>query len=149
MKTIPPSLLALFFSSVVSYQLLPQSYSIDRYKIVGGGGTSTNGTYSLSGTLGQSDAGGAMSGGCYSLAGGFWAIYAVQTPGLPNLIIYRAGPGVVVAWPNTGSYTLQQNSNLAVADGWVTSNYTINTANDTNSIIVLSLAGDVFFRLKQ
>ena len=40
-----------------------QSYSIDWYKIAGGGGTSTGGVYPVSGTIGQPDAGGAMTGG--------------------------------------------------------------------------------------
>ena len=35
-----------------------QQYSIDWYKIAGGGGTSTGGTYAVSGTIGQHDAGG-------------------------------------------------------------------------------------------
>jgi len=37
-----------------------QQYSLDWYKISGGGGTSTNGNYSITGTIGQSDAGGAL-----------------------------------------------------------------------------------------
>ena len=41
--------------------------------------------YSVSGTIGQHDAGGPMTGGNYSLTGGFWALYAVQTPGAPCL----------------------------------------------------------------
>ena len=52
---------------------LAQQYSIDWYKIAGGGGTSTGGTYSVSGTIGQPDASGPMTGGNYSLTGGFWA----------------------------------------------------------------------------
>jgi hypothetical protein len=40
-----------------------QTYSID-WSTVDGGGTSTGGVYSVSGTLGQPDAG-AMSGGDY------------------------------------------------------------------------------------
>jgi hypothetical protein len=60
-----------------------QSYSIDWYKIAGGGGTSTGGTYTVSGTIGQHDAGGPMTGGNYSLTGGFWALISVvQTAGL-------------------------------------------------------------------
>ena len=39
-----------------------QSYSIDWYKVSGGGGTSTGGVFSVSGTIGQPDAG-KMSGG--------------------------------------------------------------------------------------
>ena len=52
-------------------------YAIDWFTIDGGGGTSTGGAYSVRGTIGQLDAG-AMSGGNYSLAGGFWG--ASQTP---------------------------------------------------------------------
>jgi hypothetical protein len=40
-----------------------QQYTIDWHKIAGGGGTSTGSVYSVSGTIGQSDASGAMSGG--------------------------------------------------------------------------------------
>ncbi len=89
-----------------------------------------------------------MSGGNYSLTGGFWALISViQTPGLPNLIITHSGHSVIVSWPDTGSYTLQQNSNLANSGGWVTSGYPITTANGTNSITVTPPAGNLFFRL--
>ncbi len=52
-------------SSVATYQL-------DWYTVDGGGGSSTGSVYSLSGTIGQADAG-AASGGTYTLAGGFWS----------------------------------------------------------------------------
>ena len=127
-----------------------QSYSIDWYKIAGGGGTSTNSQYSLSGTIGQPDASVAMTGGSYSLTGGFWSLISVvQTPGLPDLTIAHSGNSVVVSWPNTGSYTLQQNANLALANGWVTSGYSISTANCINSITITPPTGNLFFRLKQ
>ncbi len=126
-----------------------QSYSIDWYKVTGGGGTSSNGQYSVSGTIGQQDASGAMTGGNYSLTGGFWSLIAlVQTPGAPNLTITQAGNSVIVSWPNTGSYTLQQNSNLAASAGWATSGYSITTnANGTNNITITRPAGNLFFRL--
>ena len=125
-----------------------QSYSIDWYKIAGGGGTSTGGTYQVSGTIGQSDAGGPMTGGNYSLTGGFWALISVvQTPGLPNLAITHTGNSVIVSWPNTGSYTLQQNSNLANVSGWTTSGYAITPNNGTNSITISPPTGNLFFRL--
>src|SRR5271157_115472 len=99
-----------------------QSYSIAWYKVAGGGGTSTNGQYSVSGTIGQQDASTAMTGGSYSLTGGFWSIISVvQTTGVPNLTITFVGPNsVVVSWPDTGNYTLQQNSNLAAPAAWAT-----------------------------
>jgi hypothetical protein len=126
-----------------------QSYSIDWFKIAGGGGTSTNGQYSVSGTIGQHDASGAMTGGSYSLTGGFWSLISVvQTTGAPTLSITHAGNRVIVSWPDTGSYTLQQNSNLA-GGSWTSSVYTITTTNGTGSITLPSPAGNLFFRLKQ
>jgi hypothetical protein len=146
MKTI----LVLFGSAcVLVISALAQSYSIDWYKIAGGGGTSTGGTYSVSGTIGQHDAGGPMTGGSYSLTGGFWALISVvQTAGLPDLTITFVGPNSVkVSWPDTGTYTLQQNSNLAVPGGWETSGYSITTTNGTNSITITPPTGNLFFRL--
>lgn len=46
--------------------------TIDWYTIDGGGGTSTGGGFELSGTIGQPDAGPEMSGGGFTLTGGFW-----------------------------------------------------------------------------
>lgn len=48
-----------------------QSYAITWWTVDGGGGTSSGGSYTLSGTIGQPDAG-VLSGGTYSLTGGFW-----------------------------------------------------------------------------
>ena len=47
-------------------------YSLTWSTIDTGGGTSAGSSYQLSGTFGQPDAGAALSGGGYSLAGGFW-----------------------------------------------------------------------------
>jgi hypothetical protein len=81
-------------------------YSIDSSTIDGGGGTSTGGVYSVTGTIGQPDAG-AMSGGNYTLQGGFWGVIAaVQTPGAPLLTVARSNNAVIVTWP-------------LPADGWV------------------------------
>src|SRR5687768_6261383 len=73
--------------------------------IDGGGGTSSGvtgsgGTYSVSGTIGQPDAG-AMTGGTYTLEGGFWSSpEPFQTPGGPPLTINPAGPGSsLISWP--------------------------------------------------
>src|SRR5215471_6882410 len=95
--------------------LRAQNYSIDWYKVAGGGGASTGAVYSVSGTIGQSDAGSAMSGGNYSLIGGFWALFAVQTPGAPLLKIFLTTTNTaVVSWPapSTG-FSLQQNTDLS------------------------------------
>jgi hypothetical protein len=142
--------LILLLSLLLPAASFGQPYSIDWHKIAGGGGTSAGGTYQVSGTIGQPDASGAMTGGNYSVTGGFWAlISAVQTPGLPNLTITLASPdSVKVSWPDTGSYTLQQNANLTTGT-WTTSGYTITSANGTNSISIAPPLGNLFFRLQQ
>ena len=111
MKTI----LVLFGSVlVIATSALAQSYNIDWFTIDGGGGTSTGGVYSVSGTIGQPDAG-TMSGGNYSLIGGFWgAVIPVQQTGAPTLFIASSGTNVTVSWqPNTPGFVLQQVSALA------------------------------------
>ena len=45
----------------------------------GGGTFSSGGSYTLGGTIGQPDAGG-MTGGAYTLSGGFWAGQAAPPP---------------------------------------------------------------------
>jgi hypothetical protein len=147
MKILLPSLIV---SLLLAAATVPaQTYSVDWHKIAGGGGTSTGGTYSVSGTIGQPDAGSAMTGGSYSLTGGFWSqIAVVQTDGLPLLTVTHSGNSVVVSWADTATCTLQQNSNLA-AGTWTTSGYTVTTAGGTNSITITSPAGNLFFRLKQ
>jgi len=146
-KTCRMALAFCFLTSALCLRAWGQ-YSIDWSTIDGGGGTSTGGVYSVSGTIGQPDACGPMTGGNYSLTGGFWALISVvQTAGLPNLIITFVGPNSVkVSWPDTGTYTLQQNSSVA-GGSWITSGYTITTSNGTNSITITPPTGNLFFRL--
>jgi hypothetical protein len=122
---------------------LAQQYSIDWYKVAGGSGTSTGGVYAVSGTIGQPDASTPMTGGNYSLTGGFWALYAVQTPGAPTLIITYSGNQAVVSWdPSATGWTLQTNNNLAAG---VWGNYLGLIVN--NSITNSPPKGNLFFRL--
>jgi hypothetical protein len=123
-----------------------QQYSINWHKIAGGGGTSTGGVYSVSGTIGQHDAGGPMSGGNYSVTGGFWSlIQVVQTPGAPTLIITHVGNQAIVSWdPSATGWTLQTNNNLSTG---IWGNYLGTVVN--NSTTNSPPTGNVFFRLKQ
>jgi hypothetical protein len=128
-----------------------QQYSIDWYKVSGGGGTSTGGpmsgtNYSVSGTIGQPDASGAMTGGNYSVTGGFWSlIQVVQTSGAPLLSIGYSGNQAIVSWDSSVTgWTLQTNSNLSTG-AW--GNYLGAVVN--NSVTNSPPAGNVFFRLTQ
>jgi hypothetical protein len=99
----------------------PQSYSIDWFTIDGGGGTSTGALYSVSGTIGQPDAGGPLSGGNYSLTGGFRSLLSVvQTPGSPWLsIMLTATNTALVSWPSPSTgFSLQQNTSGVGTVNW-------------------------------
>jgi len=145
----PPILFQFLILAFAScFQTWGQSYSIDWYKVADGGGTSTGGVFAVSGTIGQPEAGGPMTGGNYSLTGGFWSLYAVQTPGAPTLYITHTANTVTVYWQNVGSWTLQQNGNLTLPAGWSASGG-VSTSNGTNSITINNPAGNLFFRLEQ
>jgi len=69
-------------------------YGLDWWTVDGGGGTSTGGSYALSGTIGQPNAG-VLAGGGYTLAGGFWggaAALAVQYHLYLPLVLKNYGP---------------------------------------------------------
>ena len=95
-----------------------QNYNIPWYNI-GPAGTSAGGGYSVSGTIGQPDAG-TMTGGNYAVTGGFWSLFAVQTPGAPRLTITPAGPAqATISWtPNTAGYVLQSTDSLSPTN-WI------------------------------
>ena len=126
-----------------------QQYSVDWYKVAGGGGTSTNGQYSVSGTIGQPDASAAMSGGPYSVTGGFWAlINVVQTPGAPTLYISHAGNTVTVSWQNVSGWNLVQNGNLTTPVGSWSASSSPTVTGGTNYLNLVNPTGNLFFRLK-
>ena len=140
--------LASFVCCLQSSTVSAQSYTIDWYKIAGGGGTSTGGTYSVSGTIGQPDASAAMNDGNYSVTGGFWAlVQVVQTPGAPTLYVSHAGNVVTVYWQNVTGWNLRQDGNLAtpIASWPYGSSPTL--SNGTNYLNLTNTTGNVFFRL--
>lgn len=62
-------LLVLLAGSVLA--MMPSAINLDWGSSDGGGGTSSGGSFTLSGTAGQADAG-ILSGGQLRLEGGFW-----------------------------------------------------------------------------
>ena len=140
-------LLLWMFGGAVAFA---QNYSIDWFTIDGGGGTSTGGVFSISGTIGQPDAG-RMSGGNFTVEGGFWSIIAaVQTPGAPLLKVFRTTTNtVVISWPapSTG-FSLQQNPVVNNGASWIgVTNVPVVVGSD-NRVIISSPAGNKFYRLK-
>ena len=146
----------LYLSLLLPALSQAQTYSIDWYKIAGGGGTSsgTNGTniYAVSGTIGQQDASGAMTGGPYSLTGGFWSLIAlVQNAGAPTLSIPKSGNSAIISWPYPSTGFFLQTNSVISKTNW--SNYTgiisTNGAGTSNSVTIMPPVGNLFFRLAQ
>ena len=119
-------------------------YAIHWSTIDGGGGTSTNGQYSLSGTPAQHDAGGPMTNGQYSVTGGFWALpQAVQTEGAPTLMIAKGAPASAnISWsPPSTNWVLQERLSLT-SGAWTNS-----PSGATNPIVVPATLPTRFYRL--
>lgn len=121
-----------------------QPYTVDWYTIDGGGGTSTGGVYSVSGTIGQPDAGVTMTNGQFAVTGGFWALpTAIQAAGSPTLTIAAAGPGqATISWtPPTPGFVLQETWSLSPA------NWTNSPGSLTNGAVVPATLPKKFYRL--
>jgi hypothetical protein len=125
-------------------------YAINWWTADGGGGQSTGGVYAVTDTIGQPDAG-RMSGGQFTLAGGFWGIVAaVPTPGAPLLSIIRTETNKVVVWwpaPAEG-WLLQATTNL-VTGGSVWTEILPPYATNATSLYCIEAvrAGNKFYRL--
>jgi hypothetical protein len=149
-RRVAPTLMAL--GSLLGCTLATvhaQNYAIDWFTIGGGGGTSTGGVYSVAGTIGQPDAG-AMTGGSYTLQGGFWGlIAAVQTTNAPLLSILRTSTNTVaVFWPSPSTdWNLQQNTNSVSSVNWSNVTATIQDDGTTKTLIVNPSVGNRFYRL--
>ncbi len=143
--------LRILFAAGFLAALVPataQNYSIDWFSIDGGGGTSTGSVYSVSGTIGQPDAG-IMSGGNFTLVGGFWSIIsAIQSPGAPLLrIVLTSSNSVIVAWPAPSpNFILEQNSDLSTSNWLGTPAPTV--VGNENQLLVNPPFGNRFYRLK-
>ena len=133
---------------LVAFCARAQTYSIDWFTIDGGGGTSTGGVYSVSGTIGQPDAG-HMSGGNYTIDGGFWGIIAaIQTPGSPLLrVVLSSTNTVIVAWPSPSSgFSLQQNAAVGTTN-WSGVTNPVSVVGSENQVIIAPSLGNSFYRL--
>jgi hypothetical protein len=116
--------------------------------VIAPGGTSTGSVYSISGTVGQ-PAAASMSGGQFSVQGGYWGVIAVlQTPSAPLLKLTATRTNAVIAWPASASaYILEQNTNLATTN-WTAVGQSPAGAGTELRVIVPLPAGNVFYRLR-
>ena len=117
--------------------------AIDRHTIESGGGISTGGVHSVNGTVGQYEANPfQVTGGPFTLDGGFWTVYAVQTAGAPYLSIVPAGPGqALISWmPDAPGWILQQSESL-------TNSWSDSPSMSTNPVAVPLTQSTRFYRL--
>ena len=151
MKTKSTFALVLAFLLAGLAATRAQTYSLDWFTIDGGGGTSTGGVYSVSGTIGQPDAGPTMSGGNFTIDGGFWSIIAaVQTPGAPTLNVrLTATNTAVVSWPfpSTG-FVLEQNPAIGTTN-WTSVTNTAMNDGVFKWVVVPANTANQFYRLKK
>jgi hypothetical protein len=93
---------------VFSVAIANTQYTIEKAVIAGGGGTSTGGTYSLSGTIGQAVAGGPATGSPYSVQSGFWNSDLAPT----SAGVFIEGRVTLSGRPIAGAYVV-----IALGDG--------------------------------
>jgi len=137
-----------------------ESYTIDWYTMAGGGGTSTSALFQISDTIGQADADTTMTGGGYSLTGGYWPdvqpasfattllITSLENPsGFRDGVSFTAtvmANGVTVG-EATGCVLFLTNgvegSAASIGGGWATSAATTLLPRGTN-LITAEYAGD-------
>jgi hypothetical protein len=124
-------------------------FDLFRSTIDGGGGTSAGGQFSLSGTIGQPDAGVTLASGQFSLTGGFWSLLSVvQTPGTPLLKIKLVEANAIVSWPvNASGFFLQETPTLSAPVWNSTLQQVVDTA--TEHTVTIPASGLMkSFRLK-
>jgi hypothetical protein len=122
--------------------LLGQSYSLQA-SAVGGGGASQGGGYTVEGLVGQAGIG-IMTGGSFTVAGGFWETFQIVKTGLPILTI-ATGPQqqIIISWsPATPGYVLQESTSLNSA-GWSS----LGTQPQNPSLIIRAGERAKFYRL--
>jgi hypothetical protein len=90
-----------------------------------------------------------LTGGRYSLTGGFWSLIAVQTPGAPLLIITPSGANVIISWPTPSTgFGLEETAGLHPAN-WSAVPPTNSDNLTIKSVVVPAGPGNRFYRLKK
>ena len=129
----PQTILGMLILAVASAaDVGAEDESITWFTQDGGGGSSSGDVFSLSGTLGQPDAGGPLAGGGFLLTGGFWSLQEPETSGAtPTLAVTfdpaPAGGEVTISWaPALGGYILQESPEVAPTRWTDVANGTLN-----------------------
>ena len=139
-------ILTMFAAATTTVQA--QSFGLDWFTLDGGGGTSSGGAFAVNGTAGQPDAG-AMSGGLFTLEGGFWGV--VATGPTVWLSVTLSNGVVTIYWdrPATG-WLLDQTSTLSGTPiPWAQVPFPYRTNATHVYVTVPSPTGSQFYRLRK
>jgi hypothetical protein len=99
---------------VISAAFARADFDLSWYTIDSGGAMwSSGGSFVLSGTIGQPDAGAVMTGGAFALTGGFWA---VSGDGAPPACIGDLNCDGIVDFGDINSFVLYLSNNAAWAN---------------------------------
>ncbi len=117
-----------------------QPYSVNWFTLEAGA-TSSGGVYSVSSAMGQPDAG-VMSGGSFTLEGGFWPASAVRIAPVPTLRVQRIGDQLSISWsPATPGFSLEMTGELG-APAWLPA-----PSGNANPTTLTPSANSTFYRL--
>ena len=95
-------------------------YDLSWNTIDSGGGTSSGGTFEISGTIGQPDAGVTLTGGTIEMRGGFWSGGTIPAPLCPadingdTIVNVSDLLAVIANWNATGSNPADVNGDSIV-----------------------------------
>ena len=120
------------------------------HSIASGGGTSAGGSFIISGTIGQADAG-LSAGGTFAVEGGFWGgAYAVQSIGAPFLSVTGSATSVLFTWPDAnGSFVLESANSLTAPVTWFLVPNAPVDSNGQRSVTLPGTSGVRFYRLRK
>jgi hypothetical protein len=135
--------LAVLWVFLLNLATLHAQYVVHSWAIAGGSGASSSGSYRVTGSVGPTDVGAAMTGGDYIVVGGYWPALATYPEPAPALAIELATPGELrISWaPDPPGWVLQERSSLLPSQ-WVTI-----SATTTNPTVIQVGDTTKFFRL--
>jgi hypothetical protein len=143
--------IALLVTFLAASRFAFAQYDIPWWTIDGGGGLSSGGSLLIQGSIGQPDSG-FMSGGNFTVSGGFWGILSIPSSGAPPLRISRIGHGAVaVSWPKpAGGWLLEQTASLNPPISWAHVTAAVVQTNEAEIYVIVSPpAGNHFYRLRK
>lgn len=85
---------------------------VEKFVISGGGGSSTNSRFGVTGTIGQKEGDKKLTNGRFTVEPGFWNVVGlVQIPNSPLLQLEQDASGICIRWNSSSSAFILETSN--------------------------------------